>query len=578
MATKRKQRQPNEDLEAAVAEILDNPIVKINLGFLNVGKAGSADVSLGGGVDTSPVGYEPRPMGVELKPVGVSLTPTDASETSQWLPTLTTFHGAIPISQNDRPDSAGSGDTTSAEDPKPMGLSGHPSEVPQGSNLRPMGLDLEPGGAGREGEAWPSKYEDDRSEGFAVPSSASLRRVDQLKPAEANAPGIDLRPSGSDVKPMGLDVGPMGSGVSQSMFLAEQLGTLFPAARVHRIRLAQDALSHVEEKVYDLLWGVKNQNRDSYRLSEFSLQRIANEGRLNIKTVRELLPRLVDKGFIGIEREADVRRNRPTQYRVWSYGEVLADQRSRNRLWFVKTGKGVFYARPVSVGVTREDSHPEEIKPMGVDLEPSGFDLEAGGVDSRPRGLAVRPMGFESKPTGVDISQGLLAELSRCIRTGLGLTPDEPLLKALVDECRQRACLTDGESASDAEILQFTEMKIRVLRHASTLRNPLAVLRRAVPECFIGQPLMEHRAAERARKGRELEELRQYEASLYDQDEESRSEDERLSLWERISGLHRTPQGYDLRAIAEDPELDEHGRTVALERMRRLGRFAPRGL
>lgn len=570
MATKRKQRRPDEDLAAAVAEILDNPIVKINLGFLNVGKPGSEDLSLSG-FNTSPVGYNSKPMGVERKPVGVRLTPPDAPETSEWLPTQTTFLGAIPITQSDRPDSAGSGDATSAEDPGPMGPSGHQTEVPHGMDVRPMGLDIDPMGIGRESSVWPAKYEDDRSEGFASSSSATLRRVDPLTPYEGNALAANLKLSGSDLKPMGVDVGPMGSGMSQSMFLAEQLGTLFPAARVHRIRLAQDALSHVEEKVYDLLWGVKNQNRDSYRLSEFSLQRIANEGRLNIKTVRELLPRLVDKGFIGIEREADVRRNRPTQYRVWSYGEVLADQRSKNRLWFVKTGKGVFYARPVSVGVTREDAQLEEIKPMGVDIQPSGFDLRASGVD-------LRPMGLDSTPTGFDVSQGLLAELSRCIRTGLGLTPDEPLLKALVEECRQRARSTDGEPASDAEILQFTEMKIRVLRHASTLRNPLAVLRRAVPECFIGQPLMEHRAAERARKGRELEELRRYEASLYEQDEESKSENERLSLWERISGLHRSAEGYDLRAIAEDPELDEHGRTVALERMRRLGRFAPRGL
>jgi len=161
---------------------------------------------------------------------------------------------------------------------------------------------------------------------------------------------------------------------------------------------------------------------------------------------------------------------------------------------------------------------------------------------------------------------------------GLGLLPDEPLLKALVEECRQKARLTDGEPASDEEILQFTEMKIRVLRHASKLRNPLAVLKSAVPECFIGQPLVEHRAAERARKGRELEELRRYEASLDEQDEDSKSENERLSDWERISGRHRTSQGYDLRAIAQDPELDEHGRAVALEKMRHLGRFAPRGL
>ncbi|HSL02675.1 MAG TPA: hypothetical protein VK901_03945, partial [Nitrospiraceae bacterium] len=246
---------------------------------------------------------------------------------------------------------------------------------------------------------------------------------------------------------------------------------------------------------------------------------------------------------------------------------------------FVKTGKGVFYARPVSVGVTGEGVHPEKPEPMGGDINPVG--LEAGSTDVilRPMGVALPPRGVERPPVGVDnISQDLLTELSGCIRTGLGMAPDEALLTSLVEECRQRARLTDGEPASDEEILQFTEMKIRVLRHASKLRNPLAVLKRAVPECFIGQPLVEYRVSERARKRRELEELRRYETSLHEQDEESRTEIERLSAWERISDRHRTAQGYDLRAIAEDPELDEHGRAVALERMRRLGRFAPRGL
>lgn len=451
MAAKRKQRQPNEDLEAAVAEILDNPIVKINLGFLNVGNAGSEDPSPLNGGDLEPSGYD----------------------------------------------------------------------------IRPIGLDA-----------------------IVAAGGAAFERLDPapfVVPERSSAMGVEL-------KPMGVESLARAAASGQNMFLAEQLGTLFPAARVHRIRLAQDALSHVEEKVYDLLWGAKNQNRDAYRLSEFSLQRIANEGRLNIKTVRELLPRLVEKGFIAIEREADVRKNRPTQYRVWSYSEVLANQRRRNRFWFVKTGKGVFYASPVSVGVTHDDRPLQELKPMGVEQD---------------------TVGVSSKPMGVGDMSILLAELSRSVRSGLGITPDERLLKSMVEECRHKAGLTDGELASDEEILQITEMKLRVLRRASSLRNPLAVLRKAVPECFVGQPLVEHRAAERARKGRELEELRQYESFV---SEEPEDDVMRLSCWERVSSRHKTVQGYDLRAIADDPELDEQGRAVALDRIKRLGRFAPRGL
>ena len=81
---------------------------------------------------------------------------------------------------------------------------------------------------------------------------------------------------------------------------------------MRRIYQAQDSLSLVEEKVYDLLWGTKNQRKDDFRLVHFSLQRIASEARINIRTVRELIPRLIEKGFILVEHEADARRNTAT--------------------------------------------------------------------------------------------------------------------------------------------------------------------------------------------------------------------------------------------------------------------------
>jgi predicted transcriptional regulator len=332
---------------------------------------------------------------------------------------------------------------------------------------------------------------------------------------------------------------------------------------VKRIRLAQEALSHVEEKVYDLLWGVKNQNRDAHRFAEFSLQRIANEGRLNIKTVRELLPRLIDKGFIAIEREADVRRNRPTQYRVFSYSEVLADQRRRKRFWVIRTGKGVFYAHAVSVGV-RRDELTAEPEPMGV--------------ESKPLVKATNSVGFESEPMGLEPTSAILSELSRIVRESLDVLPDESLLREMIADCRAKAEITTGLAATNEEILHFTSAKTRVLRHATNLRNPLAVLRKAVPECFGGQPFIEFRSAEQQRRERELQEARDYQAFLLAQEAEDRQFQQRQELRARVSERHRTSQGYDLKAIAEDPEMDQQGREVARERMRRLGRFAGQGL
>jgi hypothetical protein len=164
------------------------------------------------------------------------------------------------------------------------------------------------------------------------------------------------------------------------------------------------------------------------------------------------------------------------------------------------------------------------------------------------------------------------------VREGLNVPPDEGLLKALVLECRDRALKSAGTPATEDEILHFAAAKIRVLRTASNLRNPLAVLKKAVAECFSGQPFLEYREAESARKERELQEAREFEAFLLAQEAEEREFQKRRELWARVSLRYKTERGYDLKALGEDAELDQKGREVAAERMKRLGRFAPTGL
>lgn len=506
MAAKRKQRPPNEDLEAAVADIINNPITKVNLGFLQLSAEDAKDSVVLADAASSPSSVEPTPIGLVLKP--------QAEIQIKEQPELTSQHIPLWVQEATRQAQA------------PAGRSSDPS---RGVVSKPMGYDTKPAGF------------------------------------SAEYGGVGVKPSGEAV-PVSVPAS------SQAMFLAEQIGALFPASRVRRIRLAQDALSHVEEKVYDLLWGVKNQSKDAFRFADFSLQRIANEARINIKTVRELLPRLIDKGFIAVEREADVRRNLPTRYRVWSYSEILAQQQKRNRLWVVKTGKGVFYARPVSVGLTANTSLVEDAKLDVLD--------DPVGVGSSPKGVDIRPSGEVSEPLGVDQDSGagLFGALARMIRVNLGLEADEALLAAMVHDCRARARATTGSTASDDEILHFCRVKTGIFARASNLRNPLGVLRIALPECFSGQPFLDYRAAEAERRKREQDEVRRYEELAAAQSGQDQSYELLRALRERVSERHRTEFGYDLKAIAEDVELDNQGREVARERMKRLGRYASHGL
>ncbi len=398
--------------------------------------------------------------------------------------------------------------------------------------------------------------------------------------------GVEQTPEGVETTPMGF-TGPS----NRRLWQAEGLGAIFEESRIRRIQRAQDALSLVEEKVYDLLWGTKNQRRDEFRLVHYSLQRISTEARINIKTVRLLIPRLIEKGFLQVEHEADVRRNIPTLYRVPSYAVVLTDQRSKSRFAVAKTGKGVFYAHPYRSEIPLgSDPSPIGLTPMGPEREPMGFESTPGGLKPMgPMGSGgSKPMGA-SGPLSIDIYLGsknrqtttsdlLLAELADTVRETLGREADSQLLAAMVEACHEHAMETTGEAASDDEVMYFTTTKARIIAQSANIRNHLAVLRKAVPECFAGEAFRAFRMANRARRDQAEGELERLERELAERDLGYGEKEARFALWDRVSARHRGEAGYDMRAIAEDPELDEAGKKQAEGMMERLGRFTASGL
>jgi predicted transcriptional regulator len=382
---------------------------------------------------------------------------------------------------------------------------------------------------------------------------------------------------------------------ARTLWQAEGYATFIEQSRVRRIYQAQDALSLVEEKVYDLLWGTKNQRKDDFRLVHYSLQRIASEARINIKTVRELIPRLIEKGFIHVEHEADARRNIPTLYRVSSYAAVLSDQRRRNRMYVAKTGKGVVYVHSVSAALAPSDALEPAARPMGFESSPMG--VRPIGLDSKPSGVtpmapmgldASKPMGFagtvslgnftDSKNRQSTTSPSVFAALVRCIHDALGAEPDHALLAGIVEACHQNAILTTGEPTNEEELLYFTGSKARVIFRAPNIRNHLAVLRKAVPECFLGESFRAYRAAASLRKQKLTEDEQKTDADRAQRQREAVEAEARYTLWARISETHKDERGYDLQAIAADPNLDDLGRQQAKRLMDRLGRYTRSGL
>ncbi len=356
-----------------------------------------------------------------------------------------------------------------------------------------------------------------QEQGSANPQSSTDIERNAASPEIAN--GIGALPVGSSPEPDTISSKPLGPhtqalgdisqpslsteisvrhpiSLNRTLWQAEGLGTIFEPTRVRRIHQAQEALSRVEAKVYDLLWG-SNRNNNDFRLVHWSLQRIATEAGINIKTVRELIPRLVDKGFISVEHEADVRRNIATLYRVSSYASVLTHQKQRNRLFIAKTGKGVFYVHPVSAAVRPGLYGEEDVPPPnGYEFISPGLNPEQAGIGVSER-LSTGAVGTSEPTLGIllGMSSAKYSGLIESIKDVLGVDPDENLLREMISACHQNAFETIGGPASDEELIYFTTTKARVLARATNIRNHLAVLRKAVPECFLGETFRAYRNA-----------------------------------------------------------------------------------
>ena len=115
--------------------------------------------------------------------------------------------------------------------------------------------------------------------------------------------------------------------------------------------LAQDVLSPAEEAVYDTLWGVRGGPRDereSYRIAQAGYDYLMKRTRLSKKTIQRIVSRLIDKGFIAIDKPADIYQRTSTVYRVFTYRAVLDRQVQQGRFHVAKIGPGFLYVREMA--------------------------------------------------------------------------------------------------------------------------------------------------------------------------------------------------------------------------------------
>src|ERR1017187_1643034 len=131
-ANKKRRKLPEEDLAAAVADIINSPITRSNLSFLR---------PLATPASTENESPSPKPMGLEVTPRGDGLTPMGYISTPMGDETRTTTAGSPPLVSNASPN----------PDALETIADSNIGEIPMGVELLPMGLEPTPPGFRRPG-------------------------------------------------------------------------------------------------------------------------------------------------------------------------------------------------------------------------------------------------------------------------------------------------------------------------------------------------------------------------------------------------------------------------------------------
>jgi hypothetical protein len=158
-------------------------------------------------------------------------------------------------------------------------------------------------------------------------------------------------------------------------------GLLYGSNRVRAISLAQDALSHCEESVYDALWGTKSHGREEYRVSKIGRAQLSKISRVSKRNLRKILLRLAEKRFIQVHEHGRADNHTPTTYIVFSYSKALDNMRKGGKTHCIRVGLGVQFVTPLiaspedgivkSAGDATVESPGDAMAPSPVDATSS---------------------------------------------------------------------------------------------------------------------------------------------------------------------------------------------------------------
>jgi hypothetical protein len=130
-------------------------------------------------------------------------------------------------------------------------------------------------------------------------------------------------------------------------------GVIYDVSRVSRVDIAQQSMALGEERFYETIWRCagsytfhiieESKHIHTFRAGVLALSKIA---RLNIKTIKDLLPKLIEKKILRVIAEGDVRTNLGKTYEIYSYEEILRRQEESGLTFVIKNGRAVEFVQP----------------------------------------------------------------------------------------------------------------------------------------------------------------------------------------------------------------------------------------
>jgi hypothetical protein len=260
--------------------------------------------------------------------------------------------------------------------------------------------------------------------------------------------------------------------VSSATWSAVNGGRAYEAKRVQRVAVAQQSMSLGEERVYQAIWharpldGIIQINR---RVKAFALgyDKLARLTRLNEKSIRDIIPKLIEKKILEIVRKEDSWSRTGRTYHIYSYEEILERQRAADLIYVVKNGSAVEFVR-TTVGET-----PTVGQSTTVPVTPTETVGHTGGGTV---GHTTTPLVNRRQTT---------SQTSSLIREALShyTQVDDAAIRRIVNACR-----THAPDCTEDEIAHFVhEKSVLVTMRGSTIKNPMGHFIATVPACFEGE-------------------------------------------------------------------------------------------